>query len=272
MSIQATLERPVTVSAAVHRHSAFPRSLAGKVALVAGGAGGIGAATSRMLASAGAIVIITHLATERDTAAAKALIADLGEGHEAYVADVADTASLIVLRSQIEARYGRLDILINAAGFTKPVPHADLDALTDELIDRLLQVNWRGQFATIRTFAPMLKASGDGLVVSISSIAAFTGIGSSIAYCAAKAGIDVMTKALARALAPEIRVLAVSPGVVDTEFVPGRGSDFNDKVKASTPLQRIGEAEDIAAAITACATMLTFSTGHIIQVDGGRAL
>lgn len=250
----------------------YPRSLDGKVALVVGGAGAIGAATSRMLAAAGATIAVTHLDTERDTQAAKALIAELGERHAAFVADVADTPSLIALRDAIQSRYGRLDILVNAAGYTKPVPHGDLDALTDELIDRMLQVNWRGQFATIRTFAPMLKASGDGLVVSISSIAAFTAVGSSIAYCAAKAGIDVMTKALARVLAPEVRVLAVSPGVVDTEFVPGRGSDFNDKVSASTPLKRIAEADDIAAAITACATMLGYSTGHIVQVDGGRAL
>src|SRR4051794_5074954 len=97
-------------------------------------------------------------------------------------------------------------------------------------------------------------------------------MGSSIAYCAAKAGIDVMTKALARVLAPHVRVLAVSPGVVDTGFVPGRGADFNDKVAASTPLKRIATADDVAAAITACATMLDYSTGHIIQVDGGRAL
>jgi 3-oxoacyl-[acyl-carrier protein] reductase len=253
-------------------HPTFPKSLAGKVALVVGGAGAIGAATSRSLAHAGATIVIAHRGSEADRAAAQALLSELGEGHSAHVADVVDTASLIALRDVLQARHGRLDILVNAAGFTKPVPHADLDALTDELIDHMMQVNWRGQFATIRTFAPMLKASGDGLVVSISSIAAFTGVGSSIAYCAAKAGIDVMTKALARVLAPDVRVLAVSPGVVDTAFVPGRGADFNDKVKASTPLQRIGEAEDIAAAITACATMLTYSTGHIIQVDGGRAL
>jgi NAD(P)-dependent dehydrogenase (short-subunit alcohol dehydrogenase family) len=146
---------------------------------------------------------------------------------------------------------------VNAAGFTKPVPHADLEALDDELIDRMFQVNWRGQFAAIRTFAPLLKRSGDGLIVSISSISAFTGVGSSIAYCAAKAGIDVMTKALARVLAPE---------------VPDRGANFNDKVSASTPLRRIAQADDIAAAITACATMLGYSTGHIVQVDGGRAI
>jgi 3-oxoacyl-[acyl-carrier protein] reductase len=251
----------------------YPISLEGRVALVVGGAGGIGAATSRMLADAGAQVAVTHLDRPELASAAADLIGTLsGSAHAAFPADVADTPSLIELRDAIQQRYGRLDILINAAGFTKPVPHADLDALDDELIDRMFAVNWRGQFATIRTFAPLLKASGDGLVVSISSIAAFTGVGSSIAYCAAKAGIDVMTKALARVLAPEIRVLAVAPGVVDTGFVPGRNVDFNDKVAASTPLKRIGSAEDIAAAITACATMLGYSTGHTIQVDGGRAL
>lgn len=260
------------VSAPEPRRPVYPRSLQGKVALVVGGAGAIGAATSRMLAQAGATVVVAHMTTERDTQSATAIIDELGDRHAAYPANVADTSTLVALRDEIEARYGRLDILVNAAGFTKPVPHADLEALTDDFIDQMFQVNWRGQFAAIRTFAPLLKASGDGLVVSISSIAAFTGVGSSIAYCAAKAGIDVMTKALARVLAPEVRVLAVSPGVVDTNFVPGRGADFNEKVSNSTPLKRIAEAEDIAAAITACATMLGYSTGHTIQVDGGRAL
>jgi 3-oxoacyl-[acyl-carrier protein] reductase len=136
----------------------------------------------------------------------------------------------------------------------------------------MFAVNWRGQFATIRTFAPLLKASGDGLIVSVSSIAGFTGAGSSIAYCATKAGIDVMTKSLARALAPEIRVLGVSPGVVVTGFVPGRGADFNAKTSATTPLKRVATADDVAAAILACATHLGFSTGTTLVIDGGRAL
>ena len=170
----------------------YPLSLEGKVALVVGGSGGVGQATGRMFAQAGARVVLTHRPGKDSDAAAKLP----GDGHAAMPADVADTSSLLALREAIASRYGRLDILVNAAGFTKPVPHADLDALDDELIDRMFQVNWRGQFAAIRTFAPMLKEHGDGLVVSISSIAAFTAIGSSIAYCAAKAGIDVMTKAL----------------------------------------------------------------------------
>ena len=216
---------------------------------------------------------MTHRPGEEAAAAAARLVEALpGTGHAAYPADVADTGTLLALRDAVAGRHGRLDLLVNAAGFTRPVPHHDLEALDDALIDRMFQVNWRGQFAAIRTLAPMLKASGDGLVVSLSSIAAFTGVGSSIAYCAAKAGIDVMTKALARVLAPEVRVLAVSPGVVDTGFVPNRGAGFNDKVAGSTPLKRIATADDIAAAIAACWTHLGYSTGHTIQVDGGRAL
>jgi 3-oxoacyl-[acyl-carrier protein] reductase len=246
--------------------------LEGRVALVVGGSGGIGAATARLFADAGARVIVTH--TARSAGDAGKLIEKLpGVGHLAFPADIADTPSLVALRDAVQAHCGpALHVLVNAAGFTKPVAHSDLDALTDELIDRMFTVNWRGQFAAIRTFAPMLKASGDGLVVSISSIAGQTGIGSSIAYCAVKAGIDVMTKSLARALAPEVRALGVAPGVVDTEFVPGRGPEFNARAAAGTPLRRIASADDVAKAALACATSLRFSTGSTIVVDGGRSL
>ena len=249
------------------------KSMNGKVILVVGGAGSIGAVTARNFAELGARVAISHRDIPEETAAAAQVVQSLpGEGHAALVADVARTDTLKALRAEIERRYKRLDILVNAAGFTKPVPHADLEALDDDLIDRMFAVNWRGQFATIRTFTPLLKASGDGLIVSLSSIAGTNGIGSSIVYCAAKAGIDVMTKSLARVLAPEVRVLAVAPGVVDTNFVLGRGTDFNAKTAATTPLKRIAAPEDIASAILACATQLGFATGTTFVVDGGRSL
>lgn len=250
-----------------------PLPLSKKVALVIGGSGGIGAATARSLANAGARVVITHRdGAEKAQKALQLLETFDGSGHAAIAADVADTGSLTALRDTISEKFGRLDILINSAGFTKPVPHADLDALDDDLIDQMFAVNWRGQFAAIRAFAPLLKASGDGLIVSVSSIAGSTGAGSSIAYCATKAGIDVMTKSLARVLAPEVRVLGVSPGVVNTDFVPGRGAEFNAKTSATTPLKRVATAEDVAQAIKACATHLAFSTGTNIVVDGGRSL
>jgi 3-oxoacyl-[acyl-carrier protein] reductase len=245
--------------------------LKNKVAVIVGGSGGIGAATARMFAEAGCYVVITYRPGRVE--AGEAVLATLhGHGHHAFPADIAASTTLDALRRSVAETYGRCDILVNTAGFTKPVPHGDLDALDDDLIDRMFQVNWRGPFATIRAFAPLLKASGDGLIVSVSSIAGLNGAGSSIVYGATKAATDVMTKSLARALAPEIRVLGVSPGVVETGFVPGRGADFNAKTAATTPLKRVAQPEDVAAAILACATHLTFSTGSTLVVDGGRAL
>ncbi|VWC17979.1 SDR family NAD(P)-dependent oxidoreductase [Burkholderia territorii] len=246
------------------------RNLKDKVAVVLGGTGGIGVATAARFAEAGARVVVVG---RSDLDVAQRLADSLpGDGHAAAVATITESATLAALADEVRTRYGRADILVNAAGFTKPVRHADLDALTDDLIDEIMQVNWRGQFAAIRAFRALLDESGDGLVVNVSSIAGTTGNGSNVAYCAAKAGIDVMALSLGRALAPRIRVVNVSPGVVDTQFVPGRGDDFNEKAAATTPLRRIGAPDDVATAIVACATTLTFTTGTTIVVDGGRRL
>jgi 3-oxoacyl-[acyl-carrier protein] reductase len=245
-------------------------TLDGKVAVILGGTGGIGVAAAKRLAAAGArVVVCGQSSIEKALQVAASLP---GSGHVAKVVSITESASLAALAGDVRAQFGRADILVNTAGFTKPVKHGDLEALTDELIDEIMKVNWRAQFAAIRAFRSLLDESGAGLVVNVSSIAATTGIGSNIAYCAAKAGLDVMAASLGRALAPRIRVLNVSPGVVDTSFVPGRGADFNDKVAASTPLGRIGTSDDIAEAIEACATHLKFSTGTTIVVDGGRRL
>ena len=245
-------------------------SLANQVAIVLGGSGGIGAAAARRFAEAGARVIVGY---RRDAAGAASLVASLaGAGHAAHAVTIEDTSTLVALRDTIKVSHGRVDILVNSAGFTKPVPHANLDALDDALIDQLFAVNWRGQFAAIRTFRALLEAHGDGLVVNVSSIAGINGAGSNIAYGAAKAGIDVMTRSLARALAPKIRVMGVSPGVVATDFVPGRDASANAKIAPTIPLQRVAEADDVAAAILACATHLTYSTGSTLIVDGGRLL
>ena len=244
--------------------------LAGKVAVVLGGSGGIGAATAQMLAVEGATVVVTW---RSDQAGADAVVASLpGSGHLASPATVEDSASLMALAAAVKAQLGRCDILVNSAGYTRPIPIADLDALTDDFIDDMFKVNWRGQFAAIRAFAPLLKASGDGLIVNVSSIAGLNGVGSNLAYAAIKSGIDTMTKSLARALSPEIRVMSVSPGVVATDFVPGRDAAALEKVAPTIPLKRVATAHDVARAIAACATHLTYSTGSIVIVDGGRAL
>ena len=247
-----------------------PLPLTGRIAIVVGGSGGIGKATAEQRASLGANVTITYRNRHDE---AGALVARLpGGNHAAEYVDVEDSTCLDRLAETIHNRHGTAHILVNAAGFTTAIKHSELDKLTDDLITRMFAVNWRGAFAASRAFAPMLLESGEGLIVNISSLSGSNGVGSNIAYCAVKAGIDVMTKSLARALAPSVRVMAVSPGVVNTDFVPGRDPSFNAKVAATIPLKRIAQPTDVADAIVACATTLKYSTGSVLLVDGGRAL
>ena len=245
--------------------------LDGKVAVIIGGAGAIGIATARQFAALGARVALVHRSD--DPARTQPILASLqGSGHQFYTASVTDSASLNHVAAQIQNDMGAVHILVNSAGFTQPVPLNDLEALSDELIDSIFQVNWRGVFASIRAFTPHMKTAQDAVIINVSSIAAFTGMGSNLAYAAAKAGTDLMTKALAKALSPELRVVGISPGVVNTSFVPGRGPEFNQKAAAATPLRRVGESEDVAQAIVALTTTLAFATGTTLVVDGGRHL
>ena len=245
-------------------------NLHGKVAVIIGGNGAVGFATAKRLSKLGALcILIGRNAIEKGRDQLPLLF---GKGHTCIDASITDSSTLRNAAQKILEQFGRCDILVNSAGFTKPVPARDLEGLTDDLIDEVLQANFRGVFASIRAFEPMLRSSGDGLVVNVSSIAGFTGVGSNLAYVAAKAGLDIVSESLAKVLAPSIRVLCVSPGVVDSGFVPGRGADFNEKTGISTPLKRIGAPDDVAAAIEACATLLRFSTGTKIVIDGGRHL
>lgn len=257
-------------SAAASPGSERTLPLDGRTAVVTGGSGGIGSQICHHLARAGARVVFTYR-TGRE--AAHRLQATLqGSGHWARQVAVDDSAGLKTLAAEVESKQGRCDVLVNCAGITRFVAHADLDALDDALIDDIFRVNWRGAFAAVRAFRPLLKASGEALVVNISSIAGVTGMGSNVAYCASKAALDCMTKSLARALAPEIRVVSVSPGLVDTDFVKGLDQRWRDEQAARTPLRRLATADEIGAAVLAVATVLKYSNGCIIPVDGGRPL
>jgi len=241
-----------------------------QVVVVTGGSGGIGTQICHQFANAGATVVFTYRTAQK---AADGLRAQLsGSGHWAQQLAVDDSKALAELAAQVEAKHGRCDVLVNCAGMTRFVAHARLDALDDELIDQIFRVNWRGAFAAVRAFRPLLQRTGNALVVNISSIAGVTGMGSNIAYCASKAALDCMTKSLARALAPDIRVVSVSPGLVDTEFVRGLDQRWRDEQAQRTPLRRLATAQEVGAAVLAMATTLKYSNGCIIPVDGGRPL
>lgn len=245
-------------------------TLEDKVSLVTGGAGGIGSAICKHLADAGAKVIVTYKSSERE---AQSLAASLsGTGHSVAPALVDDSSTLAALAETVKQTYGKLDILVNNAGLTRPVPHDDLEALDDELIDTIFRVNVRGALATTRAFKSLLLASDDGLIVNISSVAGRTGLGSNVAYCASKAALDSVTRSLARALAPRIRVVSVSPGWVLGEYAKRMPSEVLESQREKTPLGRLASANDVGRAVVAVALGLTFSTGCIIPVDGGREL
>jgi 3-oxoacyl-[acyl-carrier protein] reductase len=243
------------------------------VAVVTGGAGGIGSSICRNLADADFRVVVGY---HRSAETAQKLVKSLsGQGHSARWAPVTDSAALSALAASIAQDYGRCDALVNCAGMTRFVRHADLDGLDDELINNILATNVRGPFATVRALRPLLEKSalpGGGVVVNISSDAATIAVGSNIVYCASKAALDNMTKSLARALAPRIRVVSVAPGLVDTEFVKSMAQDWHDEQVSRTPLGRLPTPDEVAMAVRAVITSLTCTTGTIIAVDGGRML
>ena len=243
-------------------------SMAGKVAVITGAAGGIGSAICRRLAEAGARVVLTDLRSEEETKAVAEGLA--GDGHMVVQIPVDDSEALKQLADQIADGYGTVDLLVNCAGITRPVPHDDLDGLDDDLIDDIFRVNWRGAFACIRALKELLANGEGGVVVNISSIAGFTAIGSNVAYCASKAAMNSMTVSLGRALAPEIRVVSVSPGWVLGEYAKKVDPAYLQAQIDKTPLGRLATPEDVADAVLAAATLLKYTTASIIPVDGGR--
>jgi 3-oxoacyl-[acyl-carrier protein] reductase len=259
--------------------SVFPLGVR-RLVLVTGGAGEIGSAICRKFVENGFDVIATY---NSNPAKAEKLLAELNQlpgtnnqfpNHSIFHAPTTDSGKVAALKQFVQEKYGKLDVLVNNAGITTPVPHHDLDGLSDEWIDKIMQTNFRGGFAMVRAFKDLLMKSEEdsAVVVNISSIAGIYGIGSNVAYCASKAAVDSMTRSLARALAPKIRVVSVSPGFVEGEYTKNFDPAFLKNQMDNTPLERFANGSDVANAVFAVATQLNFSTGNIITVDGGRLL
>ena len=244
--------------------------LKNKIVLITGASNGIGRATARLLARKGATIAIGYHANKERAVAVLESLPDAK--HSIIQVDISNPKSVKKMAEKIKNSYGKLDVLVNSAGLTQPIPHKDLETLDEKVFDKLLQLNAGGPFSVIRHHIDLLKKANQSVVINVSSISAFTGSGSNIAYCAAKGALDTMTKSFARVFGPEIRFLCVSPAAVATDFVTGRDRGALAKAAQSTPLKTIVEPEDIADAILGCVTHLRLSTGTNIVVDGGRHL
>ncbi|MFG1907174.1 SDR family NAD(P)-dependent oxidoreductase [Kribbella sp. NPDC048928] len=235
-----------------------------KVALVTGSASGIGAATARRLAADGMTVAV-HSRSSRD--AGEALAAELGGSY--HQADLADDAAASALVPEVVAEYGRLDVLVNNAGISWPVPHADLDGLTASDWRQLLDVNLIAPWLLCTAALPALRTS-EGCIVNVTSHAGVRPKGSSIAYATSKAALNHTTKLLAAALGPSVRVNAVAPGLVDTPLTQS-WTEAQDLWKTSSPMGRAAQPADVADLISAVVHN-SYLTGEVILLDGGLNL
>jgi len=241
-----------------------------KVAVVTGGGTGIGRATGIALAKRGATVIVNYSRSRIDAEETVQWIRDQGGQAVAVQADVSRDGEVRQLVQTVVRQFGSVDLLVNNAGITRHLPMDDLEAAAEEVWDELLAVNVKGMFFCARAVAPYMKQKKQGAIVNLGSIAGQTGLGSSLPYAVSKAAVHGLTKSLAHALAPDIRVNCIVPGAVATRWWTGKEDQMN-RLAPNLPLQRISTPDDIAAMICSVLEQEAI-TGQIITVDSGQTL
>ncbi len=244
--------------------------LAGKVALVTGGGTGIGRATALALADQGALVAVNFSKSLADAEETVKLITKTGARAFAIQADVSRESEVEHMVDEVAGRLGRIQLVVNNAGITRHIPFDDLEAVTDAVWDELLAVNVKSMFFVARSAARTMGALGGGAIVNIGSVAGATGLGSSLPYSVSKAAVHGLTRSLARALAPHIRVNCIAPGAVATRWWQGREEQMQ-KLAPHLLLEVISTPQDIAQAVVWALTQDAM-TGQIITIDAGQTL
>lgn len=241
-----------------------------KTAIVTGGGTGIGKAVSIELAKRGARVVVNYSRSREDAEETVRTIQEGGGTAVAVQANVAKETEVQAMVGRAAREFGSVDILINNASITRYIAMNDLESVNDEAWDELYQVNVKGMFYCARAAAVEMKKQKQGVIVNLGSIAGITGSGSSLPYAVSKAAVHGLTRSLARALAPEIRVSSVAPGAVATRWWAGREQQM-EQLAGSLLLNRISSPEDIAHMI--CAVVEQDSlTGQVITVDAGQTM
>jgi len=244
--------------------------ISGKQAFVTGGSGDIGTAITKALALAGANVAVSYLGSAERAHATIAAVNALGRKSAAFQLDQRDQASIDACCNRLAETFGQVDILVNNAGWNIGIPFSDLKSLTAEIWDRILETNLRGPYLLSRALAPELRRNGAGRIVNIASLAGVAPGGSSIAYAASKAGLIHLTHCLAVALAPDVTVNCVAPGLVEGTRMAARvPEEVKRRSRSLAVLGRTGSAQDIAAQVVAFCRADTI-TGQVVVVDGGN--
>ncbi len=247
-----------------------------KAAIVTGGGTGIGRACSISLARQGCRVVVNYSRSRDEAEATVKEIESLGGQARALAADVSDDTACKAMVADCVGAFGRLDILVNSAGYTKFIPHNNLDEVDLEDWDRIFAVNVRGPFQMARAVKSAMLSGGGGIIVNISSIAAYLGSGSSLPYCASKAALNNLTIALARALAPKIRVVGVAPGFVTGRWLEkGLGRAYERTKRSfeeSLPLGQVCTPESVADAVMGLVMGSDLVTGQTLVCDGGMMI
>jgi NAD(P)-dependent dehydrogenase (short-subunit alcohol dehydrogenase family) len=251
--------------------------LSGQVFIVTGSGTGVGAACVRRLARDGASVVVNYTRSEDEARATEAECRALGAETLLVRADVSDDAACRDLADRALARWGRIDGLVNNAAITRAADPFDLDALSLDDFMRIYRVNVGGAFQMARAVVPAMRKQGRGAIVNVSSNSALTGGGSSHAYTASKGALNSLTLALARVLAPQIRVNAVCPGLIESRWMPNaigeaRFAALKQQFEASTPMARVAEPEDVADAVAWLLCGTAYCTGELLGLDGGVRL
>ncbi len=247
------------------------------VAVVTGGATGVGAATALLLAQRGYRIAIVYSRSAREADESVARCQQEGADAVALRCDVASDADCRAAVEGALARFGRIDVLINCAGATQFVPLTDLDGQNAEDFQKVYAVNVIGPYQMARAVAPHMRKGGAGAIVNVSSVGSLNGNGSSYSYVTSKAALNTLTLALARNLAPEIRVNCVLPGLIETRWLKvGLGDDAYRRVRDgwadAAALQKACAAEDVAQTIVWLALDAALVTGQLLTVDGGFLL
>jgi 3-oxoacyl-[acyl-carrier protein] reductase len=238
--------------------------------LVTGGGTGIGRAVSLLLAERGASVAVNYSRSAQEAEETVRLIQSRGGQAFAIRADVSREPEVKAMAETVAQRWGTIDLLVNNASVTRHIAMDDLESISDEAWDELFGINVKGMFYCARAAAPYMKKQGRGAIVNVGSIAGITGTGSSLPYAVSKAAVHGLTRSLAKALAPHIRVNAVAPGAVLTRWWEGRERQM-EQLAGSLLLGETASPEDIAHMICAALEQEAL-TGQIITVDAGQSM